>query len=168
MNTPTPLDHLLTLRRQWRDNGTRVVLTNGIFDLIHVGHVHYLQQARSLGDVLVVGLNSDGSTRQLKGPKRPLIPQAERAALLLELRSVDHVVIFEERTAERLVDLIRPDIYVKGGDYTLPTSSSDVPQGKDLPEARIVLGYGGRVELIQYLPGHSTTELIERIVERYG
>lgn len=168
MNTAIPLDHLLTLRQQWRDDNQRVVLTNGIFDLLHVGHVQYLQQARSLGDVLIVGLNSDESTRQFKGPKRPLIPQDERAALLLELRSVDQVVIFEERTAERLVDLLRPDIYVKGGDYTLPGSVTDTPPGKDLPEARVVLGYGGHVELIQYLPGHSTTELIERIAERYG
>jgi len=168
MDTPILLNDLLTLRHNWRKQNTKIVFTNGIFDLLHLGHLQYLQAARNLGDVLIVGLNSDSSTRQLKGPHRPLIPQAERAALLQGFRVVDYVTIFEEPTAENLVAVLQPDVYVKGGDYTLPTTATAVPSGKDLPEARIVLGYSGQVELISYLPGHSTTELIERIVERYA
>lgn len=169
--TPTALPVLLALRQQWRAQGRTVVFTNGIFDLLHLGHVQYLAQARALGDLLVIGLNSDDSTRQLKGPRRPLIVEQERAALLLNLRTVDAVTIFTEPTAERLVAALQPDIYVKGGDYTMQPDASAAPTasaGKPLPEARIVQSYGGRVELIQYLPGHSTTELIERIVQRYA
>ena len=163
------LEELVQLREQWRTRGLRVVFTNGIFDLLHVGHLQYLEAARALGDLLIVGLNSDSSTRQLKGPKRPLVPQAERATLLLGLRPVDYVTLFEDRTAERLVATLQPDMYVKGGDYSL--SAGDQTSGqtsKVLPEARIVQSYGGQVELINYLAGHSTTELIERIVERYA
>lgn len=165
MDEPTPLVELLALRQTWREQGRSVVFTNGIFDLLHLGHLQYLQAAAALGDLLVIGLNSDASTRQLKGPKRPLISQDERALMLLGLRPVDYVTIFEERTAEQLVETLQPDVYVKGGDYSLSATSHG---GKELPEARIVQAYGGRVELISYLPGHSTTELIERIVERYG
>ncbi|HEX6293232.1 MAG TPA: adenylyltransferase/cytidyltransferase family protein [Herpetosiphonaceae bacterium] len=173
MRTVIPLEELARLRQQWRDRGLRVVFTNGIFDLLHIGHLQYLEAARALGDLLVVGLNSDSSTRQLKGPQRPLIPQEERAALLLGLRPVDYVTIFEDRTAEHLVATLQPDVYVKGGDYTLSAadsaaSTANATPPKTLPEARIVQGYGGHVELISYLPGHSTTELIERIVERYA
>lgn len=169
MIKPVPLsfDDLLALRRTW-PSGTQVVFTNGIFDLIHIGHLRYLEQARALGDLLIIGLNSDASTRQLKGPQRPLVTEVERAALLLGLRAVDYVTIFDDLTAERVVDILRPDIYVKGGDYALPTAGETMGQGKRLPEARTVLGYGGRVQLIPYLPGHSTSELIARIVERYG
>ncbi len=175
MRTVTLLQELVQLRQTWRDRGLTVVFTNGIFDLLHIGHVQYLEAARALGDLLIVGLNSDSSTRQLKGPKRPLIAQTERAALLLSLRPVDYVTIFEERTAEQLVATLQPDVYVKGGDYSLSpaaaaasTDTASAAPPKILPEARIVQDYGGRVELITYLPGHSTTELIERIVERYG
>lgn len=167
----TALEELARLREQWRSRGLRVVFTNGIFDLLHLGHVRYLGQARALGDLLVIGLNSDVSTRQLKGPKRPLIAEDERAALLLSLRAVDAVTIFTEPTAEQLVAALQPDIYVKGGDYTLQPDAAAGPTataGKELPEAQIVQSYGGRVELIPYLPGHSTTELIERIVQRYA
>jgi D-glycero-beta-D-manno-heptose 1-phosphate adenylyltransferase len=163
---PISLERLMPLRRAWRDEGRTVVFTNGIFDLLHLGHLRYLESARALGDLLIVGLNSDDSTRRLKGPKRPLVPQDERAALLLGLRPVDHVTIFHESTAESLVAALEPEVYVKGGDYVL--SNAGESSGKVLPEARIVRGYGGRVELIPYLPGHSTTELIERILERYG
>jgi rfaE bifunctional protein nucleotidyltransferase chain/domain len=165
--TPSSLEELIRLRQTWRGNQT-VVVTNGIFDLLHLGHLQYLEAARAFGDLLIVGLNSDCSTQQLKGPKRPLVPQAERAELLLGLRAVDYVTIFEERTAEQLVATLEPDVYVKGGDYVLSAAGSGPQQGKPLPEAQIVQGYGGRVELISYLPGHSTTELIKRIVERYG
>jgi D-glycero-beta-D-manno-heptose 1-phosphate adenylyltransferase len=163
---PVTLDHLLPLRRRWREQGRRVVFTNGIFDLLHLGHLRYLESARALGDLLIVGLNSDSSTRRLKGPLRPLVPQDERAAMLLGLRPVDSVTIFDESTAETLVAALEPEVYVKGGDYVL--SAAGESSGKVLPEARVVQQYGGRVELIPYLPGHSTTELIERIMERYG
>ncbi len=166
MSTPTSLDTLLSLRQRWRHQRRTVVFTNGVFDLLHIGHLRYLQAARALGDVLVVGLNSDRSTRQIKGPQRPLIAQDERAALLLGLRVVDYVTIFDEPTAEHLVAALQPDVYVKGGDYQL--SDGAVPPGKPLPEAAIVQGYGGRVELIPYVAGRSTTELIQRIVEHYG
>ena len=155
----TRLDELVRLREGWRAAGLRLVLTNGVFDLLHIGHVSYLQRARSLGDLLVVGVNSDASTRANKGPARPLVPEAERAALLAALRCVDHVTIFGERTAEALVAALRPDVYVKGGDYRL----DDAAEGAPLPEAKIVRGYGGRVELIPYVAGRSTTELIEKI-----
>ena len=165
----TALEDLVQLREEWRTRGLRVVFTNGIFDLLHVGHLQYLEAARALGDLLIVGLNSDSSTRQLKGPKRPLIPEAERAALLLGLRPVDYVTLFEDRTAERLVATLQPDVYVKGGDYSLSAGDQTAGQpAKVLPEAHIVQSYGGQVELINYLAGHSTTELIERIVERYA
>ena len=162
----TPLAALLQLRDQWRAEQQTVVFTNGIFDLLHLGHLQYLQAARTHGDLLIVGLNSDASTRQLKGPKRPLVPEDERAELLLGLRPVDYVTLFDDRTAERLVGALQPDVYVKGGDYALHAAPGS--GAKALPEARIVQAYGGRVELIQYLAGHSTTELIERIMERYG
>lgn len=165
---PTALDVLVQLREQWRADDRVVVFTNGIFDLLHLGHLQYLQAARALGEILIVGLNSDSSTRQLKGPLRPLVPEAERAAMLLGLRPVDYVTFFDDRTAERLVGALQPDVYVKGGDYSIAGANGVRSRGKQLPEAGIVDGYGGRVELIPYLPGHSTTELIERIVERYG
>lgn len=152
---------LAQLRVDWRATGRRLVLTNGVFDLVHIGHVTYLQQARALGDLLVVGLNSDASTRALKGPERPLVPEAERAALLAALRCVDYVTIFNERTAEALVEALQPDIYVKGGDYAL--ASSGTTDGKVLPEAAVVQRYGGEVRLLPYLPGHSTSELIAKI-----
>ncbi len=163
MRSPVALAELLALRDQWRMAGQSVVCTNGVFDLLHYGHLQYLRAARTLGNILVVGLNSDRSTRALKGPRRPLVPEQERAALLLALEPVDHVVIFDEPTAERLVDELRPDIYCKGGDY-----GGESGLVKPLPEAAIVEGYGGRVELIPYLPGHSTSELIDLIRSRYG
>ncbi len=155
------MNDLLLLRAMWRDDGKRVVVTNGVFDLLHYGHLAYLEAARSLGDVLVLGLNSDVSTRTYKGPLRPLVPETERAALLLALEPVDYFVIFDEPTAERLVEQLQPDVYCKGGDY-------GGPMGKVLPEAATVVRYGGTVELIPDLPGHSTSELIELIRTRYG
>lgn len=155
-----PLEDLLSLRKNWRAQGLCVVLTNGVFDLLHMGHVAYLQAARALGDVLVVGVNSDASTRANKGPTRPLVPAPERAALLAALRCVDYVTIFEQRTAEALVAALEPEVYVKGGDYRLDDASA---KGAPLPEARVLRGYGGRVELIPYIAGRSTTELIEKI-----
>ncbi|HEU5369376.1 MAG TPA: D-glycero-beta-D-manno-heptose 1-phosphate adenylyltransferase [Ktedonobacterales bacterium] len=156
--------------RERQAAGEIVVLTNGCFDLLHLGHVRYLQAARALGDCLVVGINSDASTRRLKGEGRPLVPQDERAEVLAALACVDHVTIFEEATAVALVEALRPDVYVKGGDYA-PEGAADQNAAVDyarLPEAAPVLAYGGRVRLIPYLPDHSTTALIERILQQCG
>lgn len=145
----------------WHAAGKRIVFTNGHFDLLHLGHVDYLQRARALGDALVVGLNSDASTRQLKGPARPIVPEQERAAVLAALACVDGVVIFDAPTAEELVRRLKPHIYVKGGDW-----SPD--QGRWPPEARVAQEYGGQVLFLPYLPDHSTSRLIQTILERYG
>ena len=130
-----------------------VVFTNGCFDILHAGHVRYLTAARELGDILVVGLNSDDSVRKLKGEGRPVNPAADRAEVLAGLRAVDHVVVFEEDTAEELVRRLQPDIYVKGGDYSL----------ERLPESAIVAAYGGRTVLVPMVEGRSTTNVIQRL-----
>ncbi len=140
----------------WRSaQAGTVVFTNGHFDLLHVGHVRYLQAARALGDALVVGLNSDASCAARK-PGRPLVPQADRAELLAALGCVDAVLIFDDLTAERLVAALRPEVYVKGGDWGRPG-------GPRPPEAEIVERYGGRVEYLPYVPDRSTTLIIQRI-----
>ncbi len=136
-----------------RAGGQRIVFTNGCFDILHTGHVRYLKAARSLGDCLAVGLNSDVSVRRLKGPERPVNVEADRAEVLDALFAVDYVTIFDEPTAAELIARIRPDVYVKGGDYTLDT----------LPEAKIVQQYGGRVAFVDLVPGRSTTKVIEKL-----
>ncbi|MBI2954476.1 MAG: D-glycero-beta-D-manno-heptose 1-phosphate adenylyltransferase [Chloroflexi bacterium] len=165
---------MLDVRQRRRAEGKTVVLTNGCFDILHVGHVRYLRQARELGDYLIVGLNSDASVRELKGEKRPLVPEAERAEVLAALACVDHVVLFAEATAEQLVAKLKPDVYAKGGDYApapprnaTARNRRDRPE-KDLPEARIVGQYGGKVAILPLQPDRSTTDLIDIIVERYG
>ncbi len=136
-----------------RAEGRRLAFTNGIFDLLHLGHVDYLEKARALGDALLVGVNGDTSARQLKGAGRPFIPAAERAALLAALRCVDAALIFDDLTADGLLRALHPDIYVKGGDYA----------NKPLPEAETARAIGAQIVLIDYLPDHSTSALIERI-----
>ena len=136
--------------------GKKIVFTNGCFDIIHVGHVRYLTAAKSFGDVLIVGLNTDESVKKLKGESRPINNQNDRAEVLLGLKAVDHVIFFCEQTAENLIAEIKPDVYVKGGDYTLDT----------LPEAKIVQSYGGRVEFINLVQGKSTTNIIKKISAR--
>ncbi|MCU0475250.1 MAG: D-glycero-beta-D-manno-heptose 1-phosphate adenylyltransferase [Anaerolineae bacterium] len=133
--------------------GRRLVFTNGHFDLLHVGHLDYLEQARALGDLLIVGLNGDPSSERLKGTGRPIVPDHERARLLAALRCVDGVVVFYDDTAHGLIEALRPEVYVKGGDY----------HDKPLPERALVEAYGGRVVLIDLLAGHSTSELIRRV-----
>lgn len=133
--------------------GKTLVFTNGHFDLLHVGHLDYLEQARALGDALFVGVNGDSSTRRLKGAGRPLVPAQERARLLAALQPVTAAIVFENDTADTLINALRPDIYVKGGDYA----------SKPLPERPTVEAYGGRVVLIDTLPDHSTSALIARV-----
>jgi len=147
--------------RRRQQAGERGVFTNGCFDLLHLGHKRYLQQARALGDFLVLGLNDDAGVRLLKGPGRPLVPEAERAEMLAALTCIDYITIFAEPTAGSLVALLQPAIYVKGGDYA--NVQGDIPDPDRLPEAKIVQTYGGIVRLIPYLPHHSTTELIRAI-----
>ena len=178
------------VRQRLRKQGKTAVFTNGVFDLLHVGHIRYLDSARRLGDCLFVGLNSDASARRLKGADRPYVPEAERAQILCALRSVDYVILFSEPTAELVVAALRPDVYAKGGDYAV---GSPLPRGKDqgsppgvngtatggdvgatrpnpllregktLPEAPLVESYGGRVVILAYTPSHSTTDLVARI-----
>lgn len=136
-----------------RAGGARVVFTNGCFDILHAGHVRYLATARALGDVLILGLNSDDSVRRLKGATRPVNGEADRAEVVGALTSVDYVVIFSEDTAEELIAKVRPAVYAKGGDYTLET----------LPEARIVESYGGEVAFIPLVAGKSTTGIIAKM-----
>jgi rfaE bifunctional protein nucleotidyltransferase chain/domain len=141
--------------------GERGVFTNGCFDLLHLGHVCYLQEARALGDFLILALNSDEGVRLLKGSGRPLVSEDERAKILAAFMCIDYVTIFNEPTAGPLVALLQPSIYVKGGDYA--DSNNTIPDLNRLPEANVVQEYGGIVRLIPYLPHHSTTELIAAI-----
>jgi rfaE bifunctional protein nucleotidyltransferase chain/domain len=147
---------------RWRDEqrarGRRVVFTNGVFDLVHAGHVAYLDWARAQGDALILGLNTDASVRALKGPERPLVPFADRAAVLAGLRSIDAVVGFTERTPETLLDRIRPDVHVKSAQYRV----------EDLPERLVVLQHGGEIRLAPHLAGRSTTDIVAEIRRRYG
>ena len=136
-----------------REAGQQVVFTNGCFDILHAGHVRYLNEARAQGDCLVLGLNSDESVRRLKGPERPINSELDRAEVVGALKSVDYVVLFGEQTAESLIAKVRPAVYVKGGDYTLDT----------LPEAKIVQSYGGRVHFVKMVEGRSTTNVIKKI-----
>lgn len=134
--------------------GKRLVFTNGVFDILHAGHVTYLEKARSLGEMLIVGVNSDASVRQLgKGPNRPVNPEQDRLTVLEALRCVDGAVIFEESTPEAIIAELQPEIHVKGGDY----------RAEDLPETRIVEGYGGSVVIIPLLEGRSTTNILKRL-----
>lgn len=147
------LAEAVAAREQWRREGLTVALANGVFDLLHVGHVRYLEGARALADRLVVAVNSDASTRAYKGPTRPVIPEAERAELVAALACTDLVVVFEERDVRGIIRALRPDVHVKGTDYT-PDS---------IPEADEVRAYGGRVAVAGDPKDHSTTELAARL-----
>lgn len=138
--------------------GGTIVFTNGVFDVLHRGHLEYLSAARALGTVLIVGLNNDASTLRLKGPKRPLMKEDDRAFALISLRCVDHVVLFDEDTPEELIKAITPDLLVKGGDY----------QPADVAGSEHVETNGGKVVIIPFHAGYSTSGLIEEIVERFS
>lgn len=139
--------------QNYRAQGKQIVFTNGCFDLIHPGHVDYLNKARALGDVLVVGVNTDESVRRYKGPSRPINPLEHRLEVLAGLASVDHVIEFDEDTPVELIKLVQPDLYVKGGDYT----------EAQLPEASVVRELGGDVQIIPFLTGYSTTAIVNKI-----
>lgn len=148
----TRLDVALHLRR-----GKRLVFTNGVFDLLHSGHVRYLAEARRLGDLLIVGMNTDASVRKLgKGPDRPINPLEDRMAVLEALRSVDAVVPFDEPDPVRLIEVLKPEVHVKGGDYDIEA----------MPETPVVRSYGGEVVILPLLEGRSTTSIVERLSHR--
>jgi len=152
---------LALLSARMRAAGRRLVLTNGCFDLLHVGHVRYLEEARALGDALAVGVNSDASVRRIKGNGRPVMPERERAEVLAALEAVDFVTVFDEETAHRLVEELRPAVYVKGGDYSSDPHSVSFPvEGHD------VIALGGSVEVVDYVPNHSTSRILRRLEER--
>ena len=144
--------------KQLQENGKKVVFTNGVFDILHVGHLTYLEEARELGDVLIVGVNSDRSVKTNKGDKRPINSEKNRAEMLLGLKFVDFTVIFDEKTPENLLDLLKPDIHVKGGDY----------KKEDLPETEIVEKNGGEVKILSFVDNISTTEIINKIIDVYS
>lgn len=148
-------DQLSAWRAAVRAGDRKLVVTNGCFDLLHSGHVTYLEAARNQGDALLLGLNGDDSVRQLKGELRPVNPEADRAAVVAALQSVDGVCLFAERTATRFLIAAQPDVYVKGGDYTLETVNQD--------ERRAVEEGGGRIVIIPFVPGKSTTALLQKI-----
>lgn len=147
------IEGMLAERQRLRAAGVRLVFTNGVFDLLHVGHVRYLAQARALGEALVVAINSDRSVRELKGPQRPVFDQAERAEILAALRHVDYVVVFDDISPRSLIKSLLPDVLVKGGDYQL-----DEIHGREEVEAA-----GGSVVSLPFVPGASTSSLIERM-----
>ncbi len=154
-----PLGELRRVLDALRRTGKRIVWTNGCFDIIHAGHVLYLERAAREGDVLVVGLNSDTSVRALKGPERPIVPQDERALIMSAFSAVGFVTVFDEISPLGAIETLRPDIYVKGGDYTLDTINQD--------ERRLVESYGGRIAIIPGVEGRSTTNIVRRLAEEY-
>ncbi|MGE3799887.1 MAG: D-glycero-beta-D-manno-heptose 1-phosphate adenylyltransferase [Candidatus Kapaibacterium sp.] len=158
------ITHIRDLCEHLRKSGSRIVFTNGCFDILHLGHVEYLRQSAELGDILVVGLNSDNSVQRLKGEGRPIVPESERAALLVALRSVDYVSIFDEDTPLSLIEAVRPDVLVKGGDYDpAALDGSRYIVGSDL-----VRSYGGDVQVIDLVEGRSTTNIVSAVLRAYG
>jgi rfaE bifunctional protein nucleotidyltransferase chain/domain len=159
-----PVDKLQTMARareicaEWRRLGLEVVLTNGAFDILHVGHLRYLADARTRADRLVAAVNSDLSVRTAKGPLRPIIPEAERVETLSHLWMVDLIVLFDEATVAPVLDRLRPDVHAKGTDYTVDT----------VPERDVVRAYGGRTVICGDPKDHATTDLIGRVLERFG
>lgn len=149
------LPSLLKAVETARQKGKRIVFTNGCFDILHLGHVQYLAEAKACGDLLVVGLNTDRSVRELKGPSRPLQSETDRAQILVALKSVDHTILFDEDTPLKLIEALQPDVLVKGGDWPI-----DKIVGAD-----VVLKRGGQVKSLQFLEGRSTTKVVNRMAE---
>lgn len=145
-----------TLIDNLKKEGKKVVFTNGCFDILHVGHLRYLEQAKEQGDILVIGVNSDASVKRLKGPTRPINSELDRAEILAGLRAVDYTVVFEEDTPVELIDELKPSIHVKGGDY----------KKEDLPETEVVERNGGEVRILMLVDGKSTTSVVNKILEK--
>ena len=157
MNGIKTLDEIIVIRKQLQDQNKKVVFTNGCFDIIHAGHIDYISKAKTLGDVMIVGLNSDDSVQIIKGKKRPILKESERAFILTNIEHVDYVVIFDQDTPEQLIAKLIPDILVKGADWNI----EDIV-GKD-----IVLANGGEVKTITFVNEQSTSKIIDIILERY-
>ena len=157
-NKIVTLDELAVECASWRDRGLDVVLVNGAFDVLHVGHIRYLAAARALGDRLVAAVNSDVSVRKSKGELRPIIPETERVEILSHLWMVDRICLFDDLTVGPVLELLRPSIHAKGTDYTVDT----------VPEREVVAAYGGRTEICGDPKDHATTDLIGVVVERFG
>ena len=153
MNHNYQLESVITEIRDCKKNSQKIVFTNGVFDILHVGHIRYLSKASTLGDILVVGINSDNSVKKLKGPSRPINKFEDRGFILSELKVVDYVISFEEQTPLNLIKSIMPDVLVKGGDYTI----------EDVVGAREVIKNGGKVEILDFHPGYSSTHYINQI-----
>lgn len=145
------------LAKNLKSAGKKIIFTNGCFDLIHAGHVTYLEKAKKYGDVLILGLNSDASIKQIKGDQRPILGEKDRALLLSAFNFIDYIIFFNEATPIRVIKSIKPDIHIKGGDYRV----------KDLPEYPIIKKYGGVIKILPYIKGCSTTSLIEKIKAAY-
>jgi rfaE bifunctional protein nucleotidyltransferase chain/domain len=148
------IEAAMTLRDQIRRQQEKLVFTNGCYEILHIGHVKYLEEAKSLGDVLIVGVNSDRTVRLLKGSGRPITSEDERSKIVSSLWCVDYVIVFDELTPEAMVSNLKPEVYVKGGDYSV----------ESLPEYNIVKSYGGEVHITKYYQGKSTTSLMKRIL----
>lgn len=152
-------DELAKIVADLKKQGKRIVTTNGVFDILHVGHAQMLQQSKSFGDVLIVGVNSDASTKQNKGDKRPVNNEKDRAGLLCALTCVDYAFIFSEKGADHFIDLVKPHTHTKAGQYTMEQVMAK--------EGSVVVKHGGKVELVNFLPGYSSSTAIERVLEAY-
>ena len=152
------LKELKEIVNKLKKEGKKVVFTNGCFDILHLGHVKYLEEAKKLGDTLIVGVNSDKSVRILKGEGRPIMPEEERAEILAALECVDYVVIFYETNPENLIAQLKPDIHIKGGDYAMD----------EIPESKLVESLGGKTVILREIEGKSTSALIQKILRLYG
>jgi len=150
-------EELIALRKKWKSEGKKVVFTNGCFDILHAGHVDYLNKAKAFGDILLVALNSDKSTRSIKGEKRPIVKEDERAFIIANLKAVDFVTLFDEDTPEQIIDDLIPDYLVKGADWNI----------ENIVGAKTVIENGGEVQTIEFVSDSSTTKVVETVLERY-
>jgi rfaE bifunctional protein nucleotidyltransferase chain/domain len=157
MSKVKALQEISTLVSEFKEAGKTVVFANGCFDLLHVGHIRYLEAARALGDILVLGLNGDKSVRELKGPGRPLMNQEERAEILAALECVDYLVVFDEPTAKQVLETLKPDVHAKGTDYTR----------ESVPERETVLSYGGSIAIVGDPKDHSTKDFLRQIADNH-
>jgi len=157
MSKITPRNELKATVDRLKREGKKVVFTNGCFDILHAGHTRYLREAKKLGDALILALNSDSSVRSIKGPMRPIVPEAERAEVVAALDSVDYVTVFDELTPLELIEFLRPDVIVKGGDWA----------EKDIVGAETVRKWGGRVAIMPEIEGASTTNIIDKVLQVY-
>jgi rfaE bifunctional protein nucleotidyltransferase chain/domain len=158
MNKIYPKDELKAEVGRLKREGKKVIFTNGCFDILHAGHTRYLREAKKLGDVLILALNSDNSVRSIKGEKRPIVPEAERAEVVASLASVDYVTVFDELTPIALIEFLQPNVIVKGGDWA----------EKDIVGAEAVRKWGGRVAIMPEIEGASTTNVIEKVLQVHG